>query len=208
MRLGRCGEEPGGGQRERLEAWVGKKRRGPSRFGAAGGSPEQVRAARGSEAGEPRGARGAAGADKEAGARSRPHRPSTSPSPPLRKKEGNLRGKRACPLLLLLRTAGREGFSVSLSLRRLSPSLQIRVPRGPEPPSPNPTDSHPSSALQCENWAQAPGLAEACALRRARCGERARVGGGRAGARGAARRGGGAAGTRVAAAGAIPRPGL
>lgn len=138
MRLGRCGEEPGGGQRERLEAWVGKKFRGPSRFGAAGGSPEQVRAAGGSEAGEPQGARGAAGADKEAGARSSPHRPSTSPSSPLRKKEGNLRGKRDCPLLLLLRTAGREGLllSLSLSLRRLSPSLQIRVPRGPEPPPP------------------------------------------------------------------------
>lgn len=116
MRLGRCGEEPGGGQRERLEAWVGKKRRGPSRFGAAGGSPEQVRAAGGSEAGEPQGARGAAGADKEAGARSSPHRPSTSPSSPLRKKEGNLRGKRDCLLLLLLRTAGREGLLLSLSL--------------------------------------------------------------------------------------------
>lgn len=212
MRLGRCGEEPGGGQRERLEAWVGKKRRGPSRFRAAGGSPEQVRAAGGSEAGEPRGARGAAGSDKEAGARSRPHRPSTSPSPPLRKKEGNLRGKRDCPLLLLLRTAGREGL-LSLCLSRSLSEAFKSLPADsrtswPRAPSPNPTDSHPSSALQCANWAQAPGLAEACALRRARCGERARVGGGRAGARRAARRGGGAAGARVAAAGAIPRPGL
>lgn len=48
----------------------------------------------GSEVGEPPGARGAAGADKEPGASSRPHRPSPSPTPPLRKRgrSGGQRG--------------------------------------------------------------------------------------------------------------------
>lgn len=87
MRLCRCGEEPGKGQQEGREAWMGRERRGPSRFGAAGGPPEQVPAARARRRASPEG-RGAqpAHTHKEAGASSRPNRLSPSPAPPLWKK--------------------------------------------------------------------------------------------------------------------------
>lgn len=92
MRLCGCSEKQGGGSRRGSRpGWEGG-------VGAAQGSgpraiPRTSAGRPGSEVGEPPGARGAAGADKEPGASSRPHRPSPSPAPPLRKR-GRSEGQR------------------------------------------------------------------------------------------------------------------
>lgn len=135
MRLSRCDEEPGGGQREGREACLGRERRGPSRFGAAGGSPEQVQAARAPRRASPEG-RGAQAAQTK--------KPALAPAPPplslprasSQEKEGNLRAKGDGRLLVLLQTAGGR-----FSLSEVSPSLTAdwRAPRPPTaPPLPNP----------------------------------------------------------------------
>lgn len=199
MRLCRCGEEPGGGQREGPEAWMERERRGPSRSGPRADPQNKCRPP-GSEAGEPRGARGAGSADKEAGASAGPTTPLLPPRPS-QEKEGNLRAKGDGLLLVFLQTAGRE----VLALRGFSvPCRRLADPVAPDStPRPTPSSgSRPSATLPGGNCAAAPGPREACAPRRPRCGRaspRGRGPGGRA--RGAARGGGGAAGTRVAAAG-------
>lgn len=126
--------------------WGGKGAQGPLAVRGRGQIPRTSAGRPGSAAGEPRGARGAASADKEADASSGPHRPSPFPAPPFRKK-GNVRAREDCPLLLLLQTSGREG----LSLRLLSLSLETREPRGPR--------QHPR-APQCARLASLISLSE------------------------------------------------
>lgn len=186
---------------------MGRERRGPSRFGAAGGPPEQVPAARARRRASPEG-RGAqpAHTHKEAGASSRPNRLSPSPAPPLWKKK-EIRG----PTGMVSRFAlpdSRAGGSLSARgvyvphCRFTDPMAPDSVPRPQPQPAP----------LPGATGAQALGPREACAPRRARCGRASPRGRGRARARGAARGGGGAAGTRVAVAvagrGGARRPGL